>query len=478
MVEIVDTESHINPGEQLRGLAERVRELEAIEALLSRTSKRLCIAQRGSAVLDAALDAVSHASSIPIDPPQLEQALSKLTDAVKTADHSPTEAADSQLQQALTELARILHRSNSEEASELVRAAHQELAKLQHALDPVLVLSELFDRLALETTENSDTNALKTKLLDGIDARDWPRFLERVADIVNNALTKTRRERHELENFIEQITQQLQQISDYIILNQATAETSKASTEDLEQQIVNQVDTIRDAFADKHDLKQLKQFVWSHLKHIQEQVQNYRRSELDRLLQTKDQSKQLQARVAGLENEAAALRNQLRDHRVQLLTDTLTGVFSRLAYDERIQLELTRSKRTGQAFCYAIWDVDHFKRINDSYGHQAGDRVLRMIGQLLRGKIRDSDFLCRIGGEEFVLLLTDTVINDAQILCGKICHTIYNSGFNYQGNAVSITISCGLTQVKAKDDKDTIYDRADQALLQAKAQGRNRYVVG
>ena len=163
----------------------------------------------------------------------------------------------------------------------------------------------------------------------------------------------------------------------------------------------------------------------------------------------------------------------LMENREKLLYDALTGVYSRMAYDERIAQELARWNRYGTPFSYVILDIDHFKRINDTYGHNAGDKALKIVAQLMLQYLRQSDYVFRIGGEEFVLLLTNTPAASADTMTQKLRDGIAGSSFHFKGEPVSLTLSAGITETRPNDDFESIYERADQALYKAKHSGRN-----
>ena len=158
------------------------------------------------------------------------------------------------------------------------------------------------------------------------------------------------------------------------------------------------------------------------------------------------------------------------------MLDPLTQVHSRYAYDHRIDEEFGRWLRYDLPLSFAIWDVDHFKRVNDTYGHKAGDRALTKLAQLVRSKLRDSDFLARIGGEEFVVLMPGLAVEQASIAVTKLITTVEAAGFNYRGERVPITISSGVTEFRPGDEPDVVYGRADRALYDAKTAGRNRMI--
>lgn len=155
--------------------------------------------------------------------------------------------------------------------------------------------------------------------------------------------------------------------------------------------------------------------------------------------------------------------------------DRLTNVYNRRYFNEYLGKEIMRSERRQGYLSFIMFDIDHFKRVNDTYGHDVGDSVLKELSKLIQVNIRKSDILSRLGGEEFGILAPETKIEDAHILSEKLrgiveCHTFKHVG--------QITISLGVTQFRQGDNIDSIYKRADVALYTAKNHGRNRSEIG
>jgi diguanylate cyclase len=186
----------------------------------------------------------------------------------------------------------------------------------------------------------------------------------------------------------------------------------------------------------------------------------------------------MQSRVAELEAEANRLHGALKDEQRLATLDALTKVPNRLAYEKRMEDELKRWQRFKQPTCLAVWDVDHFKRINDTFGHRAGDRVLGAVAESLAGRIRGTDFLARYGGEEFVMVLCGTKLEDALRLVDEMRIGIANLKLHFRGTPLALTISCGITPLISGDTSATAFDRADKALYQAKESGRNKAISG
>lgn len=152
------------------------------------------------------------------------------------------------------------------------------------------------------------------------------------------------------------------------------------------------------------------------------------------------------------------------------LYDLLTDVYSRRYFFELLKGEISKAQRKEYMFSVIMFDVDHFKKVNDTYGHDKGDYVLKTIADIVKSSIRKADALSRIGGEEFTILLPDTNIDKATALAERVRRSVEDYKFDVVGRA---TISLGVTEFKADDSSDTLFKRVDEAMYLAKNSGRN-----
>ena len=190
-----------------------------------------------------------------------------------------------------------------------------------------------------------------------------------------------------------------------------------------------------------------------------------------------DRLGQLSQQVAQLSSETITLRSRLDVTTEEALRDPLTGAFNRLAYDRRAALEVARWRSDGGNLSMIVCDIDHFKRINDTFGHTAGDKVLKEVVRLLQQQLRSSDFVARYGGEEFVVLLNGAAEEAALNIAEKLRRTIKSAPFRSRGERVPVTISCGVgTFVNSDDTLELVFERTDAALYAAKAEGRDRCI--
>jgi diguanylate cyclase (GGDEF)-like protein len=157
-------------------------------------------------------------------------------------------------------------------------------------------------------------------------------------------------------------------------------------------------------------------------------------------------------------------------------TDVLTGLANRRYFMERLQAEVSRQGRTHQPLSLMLIDADHFKRVNDSHGHAAGDEVLRVLARLLGEIVRTpTDLAARLGGEEFAILLPDTSVDEAEAVCWRIHSRLAAHPFKEGGQSFHVTVSVGVAQCNGQRAEDVL-KRADRNLYRAKQEGRNRSI--
>ena len=174
-----------------------------------------------------------------------------------------------------------------------------------------------------------------------------------------------------------------------------------------------------------------------------------------------------------LENQA----QELDRSRLEARTDVLCGIGNRKAVDETLQFMISRYQSADKvSFGLMAIDVDHFKRVNDTFGHAAGDEVLSSIAIALKECVRPEDFVGRVGGDEFIVMLEGLTQENADLVGARIRSTIelYDFSINSNGQSTVVTLSMGLTVVNEEDTTESIYDRADRALYKSKSLGRNR----
>lgn len=158
------------------------------------------------------------------------------------------------------------------------------------------------------------------------------------------------------------------------------------------------------------------------------------------------------------------------------ITDNLTRLFNRRHFDFEFEREFKRAKRYKNDLSIAIIDIDFFKKINDTYGHSCGDYILRETAFIIKDNFRQTDIVCRYGGEEFGIILTETSKETSHIPLERLRKRIENNKFLYKGQPINLTVSIGVTSNTDFESLSEMFDEADKALYQAKTNGRNMVV--
>jgi len=487
---------------------EEAREWESTDRRLRRALGRLAIAATGhSADLDEALARVQGHAKAGRDS-ELDKAVDDVSLIVRNAPVGPAEepeapiAADSaanpadfcstlldglelDMEQsiALRELQQRLPELSPERcAAELAR----ELSLLlrQAVREPAMagggsvqeVLFALIDEVAVVQPGLGSLKTLRDRL-SSEGAGDWHSVLSRIIGEIRSIIQRINADKQALETLVQDVSRELGDITGVLRTDLTSITSGREQTERLHELMDEGVSRIQAHIEAESDIERLKEGVSRSLGHIRSAISEFAEGDAERLAAARARNEELQQRVSRMETETEQLQESLKRNREQLLRDVLTGARSRLAYDESLAQELGRFRRNGKTFCLAVLDIDHFKRVNDTYGHTAGDKALKLVATQIGDRLRQTDLLFRTGGEEFVLLLPDTGLAAARPLVEAVRGGIDKAPFHFEGAPVTITLSAGVTAVRDDDTAETLFDRADDAMYRAKKTGRNRLVA-
>lgn len=381
-------------------------------------------------------------------------------------------ASNAELQIIVTDFSEVLNasritRSNTPDNTE---------ASGEVATPPTIqeVLIQFVDELAIPSDLVEESTRIKERLVRNDSDDNFPAAFKSIVDLVINMRKTLVQEKQELEDFLRQLTQRLQEMDQHLGGTQSHQQTWAEVGRKLEAAVQSQVREIKTTVHDASDLHMLKTNIKDRLDVLQTHLDEYQRSEEHRQEQLATELSQVKSRLDNVEQEAGQLRVRLKDKHQQAIIDPLTGIFNRLAYEERITQEMARWKRYKNPISLVVLDVDHFKHINDHYGHKAGDKALKLIAQVLKDSLRETDFIARYGGEEFVALVTETPLEKIQGIAEKLRAAVEGCKFHYAGKDVPITISCGYSAFRGDDSAEVVFNRADAALYRAKGLGRNQ----
>ena len=335
----------------------------------------------------------------------------------------------------------------------------------------------VLDRLALLPELKPVVGELRSRKNDHLGIHELADLLERVTRFATEQRAQVQKEKLELQNIVQQLATRLEEISQHIAGELADRNAGQEDCEELNLRVTDEVKQLRLTAESTSDIATLRQQLTARLDAISSHLTDFRSREETRVRTYRDRVTRMRTRIAVLERESRSLQESLREEQRMAMIDALTGIPNRAAYDDRIEQEHKRWKRFARPVSILAWDIDRFKTINDAYGHKAGDKVLRVIGQHLARHVRDTDFVGRYGGEEFVMLLVGTDPAEALTVAEKIRLEVSQLGFHFHDRPVSITACCGITAFQGDDTPDAAFDRADRALYQAKDAGRNCCIV-
>ncbi len=278
--------------------------------------------------------------------------------------------------------------------------------------------------------------------------------------------------RNEFERFLESLDNRLQAIQEIVAdANQSQSERENARQE-LDHMVRHQIEDIRKGVKDSDEVSTT---IRDHLQYIVKAMESYHHLETERENRLSSQLQQLQTRLTEMENEAAEAKAIIEDQKNMVITDHLTGLPNRAAYESRLAEELNKRQRTRKPMSLIVCDIDHFKSINDTFGHLAGDKVLQLLSGVMRKNVASDDLVVRYGGEEFVILLPGRSGDDALNIAEKLRLKIEACPFNFSGKPLTVTMSFGVSEFHALEAPETVFERADKALYDAK-KTRNRSV--
>jgi diguanylate cyclase len=301
---------------------------------------------------------------------------------------------------------------------------------------------------------------------------------EELALIIRNYLHTTTEEHRQIALFATELRGGFREMEALLLASLSdTQDTHRVNTA-FDRTLSVQVDGIKESFSISKTIEEVRGLVYSKLQGIKSVLEEKRKQDEARMEQSNQKMSELQQHLQTMQEEIDQIQARTKSLEQEALSDSLTNTHNRRAYELRIDEEFQRYKRYSQLFSLVLFDVDHFKRVNDQYGHRAGDKVLREIINRIRPTLRKMDFLVRYGGEEFIVILPGTTSENAVHVAEKLRQLIEKTTFLFQGQKVPVTISLGVTEVRPSDlDTQMLFVRVDEAMYEAKREGRNRTAV-
>lgn len=332
-------------------------------------------------------------------------------------------------------------------------------------------LLELLSELTLPERYMAQAQAMHARIQRGLN---WYELLPVLDELAILMLAVNDGSQQEFERYLQQLNQRLENFQRQLQLTHGDHVESRSAALALDDVLREHVDGLQTSMRGATDIDGLKQVLESRLEGLLASMEQHRLQREAREQEIAARLHGLGERVTSMEREALDYRDKLEQQRHKALLDPLTGLPNRAAWNERLALEHGRLQQTGTGLLLAILDLDHFKSINDTYGHQAGDKVLKIIANVLRKGLRGDDFIARFGGEEFALLMPGSDLSGGSRLLERLRAAVEQCPFHFKGERVTVTMSAGVAVFKSGENASQVLKRADQALYRAKEAGRNQ----
>jgi diguanylate cyclase len=437
--------------DSLREMEAEEAQWRAVEEVLRRLVRRLCaVATSSDERFNAQLGKLAAATRSNADAIELKALCDSLTDAVWAVEKSAPSAPAPAPQAAVA-----APRWDS------TRAA---VARLLDRLDPLEAAGDALGELRSQLTAADDDPSLSD-------------VLQRTADLVAERAAEIGRERGEAAALLAQVNARLEEMAEYLAGTTEERRQNHDASQSINIEVLEHVAQLSHEVRAGNDLVALRALVAERLESVAANLRNFRARSAQRFVEQSARGERMRARIAELERESRDLSRNLDLEKRRARTDPLTRVANRGSLDERLVEELARWRRFRAPVAVLVWDLDRFKSVNDTFGHRAGDGVLRVVAGCLGIGRRAVDFLARYGGEEFVSLLVGTTLEEATRIANETRTRIAALKVHFRGTPINITVSCGITDLREGDTPESVFDRADAAMYRAKEEGRNRCVA-
>ena len=298
------------------------------------------------------------------------------------------------------------------------------------------------------------------------------RNLARVFSALEENCGQALAEREQLTEVMSEIRSRLNDVDSALSADQDHSERTKESIRELQKNITGDVSTIKGRVIDITDIDTMRREVIDGLDGVADRVKDFRDTREAELLAAMERNRALRTRSQQLARQVADLRDRLSEARDEASRDKLTGLLNRNAFDQR----MAELRPDAGPVSLIVWDIDHFKRVNDEYGHTSGDRILRAVAEVLAEGVQKPDFVARYGGEEFVMVVHQP-LEAARDLADCLRREVASIQVKAGSKRLKVTISGGVADIRADAPEGSAFELADKALLAAKRQGRDRIVA-
>lgn len=333
--------------------------------------------------------------------------------------------------------------------------------------------SSILNELALSDINTKQLSTVKAKITPDMSNNN---LLDRFFEVFDVIVEDLKNERSTAKVFLSTLSETLSTVQSAVKSTLEISSESGSKHEKLNSILQKQVGDMATEISNASSLSTIKNDINDKLKRIAITLQKKAELEKEQNNLLKSKMQEMATKVGSLEEQSKTFEKRIQEQQTKSLTDALTKLANRAAFDDYYAKSLMQYHSKPFDLAIVVLDLDDFKRINDTYGHTAGDKTLQVIANTLKKHIGENAFVARYGGEEFVLIMSQA--DKAQVLqrLDTLRKQIARLPFKFKNDKVSITVSIGASHINKEDNTHTAFERADEALYQAKAEGKNQVV--
>ncbi|QSX32526.1 diguanylate cyclase [Shewanella avicenniae] len=335
-------------------------------------------------------------------------------------------------------------------------------------------LAQIIAEIDFTKAQRDQVLVIKEQLANEIDVEA---LLECYQTILSMLLENIAKEKSASQEFLFALNEALMSVRDSIDESLNQAQRSQQLKNQLNTDINHQVNNVESGLADVDDVELLKTQVVDQLNVLRASLTRKEALEQREITLLKKSVEHLRNEISELSSETSSYKEKLFEQQKLNLLDSLTQLPNRAALDERMEQEYRHYQRNRNPLWVAVADIDHFKSINDNFGHSTGDKTLQVIAMALKNSLRDTEFVARYGGEEFVMLIPDVSLNDIGHLLNRVREKIKNIPFKFKNQRITVTLSIGAAKLIDGEHILETFERADAALYKAKHENRDRVII-
>lgn len=333
--------------------------------------------------------------------------------------------------------------------------------------------SSILNELSLSDINTKQLSTVKAKIKPDMSNDN---LLDRFFEVFDVIVEDLKNERNTAKLFLSTLSDTLSTVQSAVKTTLNISTDSGSKHEKLNNMLQKQVGEMATDISNATSLSSIKNDINEKLKRIANTLQKKSEFEKEQNNLLKSQMQTMAEKVQQLQEESKTFEKRIQEQQAKSMEDALTKLANRASFDDYYAKSLMKFQSNNFDLAIVVLDLDNFKRINDTYGHTAGDKTLQVIANTLKKNVDKNTFVARYGGEEFVLIMSQANKKEVISNLENIRKKVARLPFKFKNDKVSITVSVGVTHIVSEDNTHTAFERADEALYRAKAEGKNQVI--